>query len=230
MAHLGRLRDYEFDNGAEDIRGSGLYGINDEKLGEIDDVIFDHANGNICFLVVDTGGWLSSNKFIVPADRVRPYHKDKDDFYAGLSRERIEQLPAYDEKMLDKEEMWAEYEERHRTSWSESPVLHQEGTSNIITPPANQIPAASDAPTAEMSLRDIGGPDPARFTPARIADKFEMPKMPQTSPKPMESTRTAGPLPQADPVTGRLDRFQHSLRSRRDRWAEACPECKDKAA
>jgi uncharacterized protein YrrD len=42
-----------------DIRGSKLYGLNDEKLGKIDDVIFDHGTGEIRYVVVDTGGWLS---------------------------------------------------------------------------------------------------------------------------------------------------------------------------
>ena len=62
MAQCGMLRDYRFTNDAEDIRGSKLYGLNDEKLGKIDDVIFDHATGDIRYIVVDTGGWLSTQK------------------------------------------------------------------------------------------------------------------------------------------------------------------------
>jgi hypothetical protein len=55
MAQCGILRDYRFTNAAEDIRGSKVYGLNDEKLGKIDDVIFDHASGSIRYVVVDTG-------------------------------------------------------------------------------------------------------------------------------------------------------------------------------
>ncbi len=44
MAQYGMLRDYRFTEAAEDIRGSKLYGLNDEKLGKIDDVIFDHCH------------------------------------------------------------------------------------------------------------------------------------------------------------------------------------------
>jgi sporulation protein YlmC with PRC-barrel domain len=47
MAQCGRLRDYRLTNDAEDMRGSKLYGMNDEKLGKIDDVIFDHSTGDI---------------------------------------------------------------------------------------------------------------------------------------------------------------------------------------
>jgi len=77
MPHYGLLRDYRFeDEGtADDIRGAKIYGRDDEKLGKIDDVIFDHTTGNIRYVVVDTGGWLSSKKFLVPPDRIRASQK-----------------------------------------------------------------------------------------------------------------------------------------------------------
>jgi uncharacterized protein YrrD len=78
MAHQGTLRDYRFSNAAEDIRGAKLYGLNDEKLGPIDDVIFDHSTGLIRYVLVDTGGWLTSKQFIVPADRLRSSAEHKD--------------------------------------------------------------------------------------------------------------------------------------------------------
>ena len=61
MPHYGLLRDYRFDDRgtAEDIRGSKIYGRDDEKLGKIHDVIFDHSSGNIRYVVVDTGGVAS---------------------------------------------------------------------------------------------------------------------------------------------------------------------------
>jgi len=68
MAHYGTLKDTRIGEAADDIRASDLYDLNEEKLGRIDDVIFDHSTGNIRYVVVDTGGWLSSKKFIVPAD------------------------------------------------------------------------------------------------------------------------------------------------------------------
>ena len=39
MAHYGTLKDARIADASEDIRGSHLYGTNDEKLGKIDDVI-----------------------------------------------------------------------------------------------------------------------------------------------------------------------------------------------
>jgi hypothetical protein len=50
------LRDYRFADNVDDIRGATLYGQDNDKLGKIDDVIFDHASGTIQYAVVDTGG------------------------------------------------------------------------------------------------------------------------------------------------------------------------------
>jgi uncharacterized protein YrrD len=47
MAHYGTLKNTAITEAGEDIRGTHLYGANDDKLGKIDDVIFDHATGDI---------------------------------------------------------------------------------------------------------------------------------------------------------------------------------------
>ncbi len=57
MNHYGTLRDFRFsEKDVDDIRGSNVYGLNDEKLGDINDVIFDHSTGDIRYVVVDTAG------------------------------------------------------------------------------------------------------------------------------------------------------------------------------
>jgi len=114
MAHYGLLRNYRFDESVEDIRGASLYGRDDENLGKIDDVIFDHSTGTIQYLVVDTGGWLRTKKFIVPAGRLRASGKHRDDFASDLTQEQIESSPAYNEKDLDSEAKWGDYESRYR--------------------------------------------------------------------------------------------------------------------
>lgn len=93
MARYETLGDYRFSDtkeAASDIRGSNVYGPKDEKLGEIDDVIFDEATGAIVYVVVDTGGWLSSKKFLVPPDRIRPSLQHQDDFLVDVRKEQIE--------------------------------------------------------------------------------------------------------------------------------------------
>ena len=141
MTRYGTLGDYRFSDtqeAATDIRGAKLYGPKDEKLGEIDDVIFDEATGAIIFMVVDTGGWLSSKKFIVPPEEVRPSLQHENDFLVDLTKEQIETFPAYDGTALSSEEKWADYEKRYRSKWVERPVMHREATDRNITPTTQQ--------------------------------------------------------------------------------------------
>jgi len=139
MAQYGMLRDYRFTDAAEDIRGSKLYGLDDEKLGKIEDVIFDHSTGQINYVVVDTGGWLSTKEFIVPADRLRASAKHQDDFEIDLTKEQIESFPPYNEGDLESEQQWADYEGKYRSKWKADPVMHRAETDRNITPTTQQM-------------------------------------------------------------------------------------------
>jgi sporulation protein YlmC with PRC-barrel domain len=90
MPHYGLLRDYHVDDlgASEDIRGSHVYGRNEEKLGKIDDVIFDHSTGAVKYVVVDTGGWFSSRKFLVPPHRLHTSAEQENDFAVNLDKEQ----------------------------------------------------------------------------------------------------------------------------------------------
>jgi sporulation protein YlmC with PRC-barrel domain len=100
MAHCGLLRNYRFPDSseaAEDIRGAKLYGVDDEKLGKVEDVIFDHSTGVIRYVVIDTGGWLSSKRFLVPADSLKASVEHSNDFEVGLTKEQIESFSPYND-------------------------------------------------------------------------------------------------------------------------------------
>jgi len=122
------LRNYRFSDAAEDVRGSKVYGSNDEKLGKIDDVIFDYATGEINYVVVDTGGWLTSTKFVVPVERLRESIEHEDDFSVKLNKQQIEGFPPYDEGDLESDLKWADYEGRYRSKWETGPVMHRTET------------------------------------------------------------------------------------------------------
>jgi sporulation protein YlmC with PRC-barrel domain len=158
MAHYGTLGDYRFSDtqeAAQDIRGSKVYGPKDQKLGEIDDVIFDEATGAIVYLVVDTGGWLSSKKFIVPPGQIRPSLQHEADFLVDLTKDQIERLPAYDGTALTSEENWADYERRYRSKWTTGPVVDREGSDRNVTPTTKQQLHAGSG-TATARSQDTG--------------------------------------------------------------------------
>jgi hypothetical protein len=228
MAHQGTLRDYRFSDAAEDIRGATLYGLNDENLGTIDDVIFDHSTGLIRYVVVDTGGWLTTNEFIVPADRLRASAEHKDEFAVDLNKQQVEAFPPYKESDVESEKNWSDYEGRYRSSWQMGPVMHREGTDRNITPTPQQMPGSSPSERAaearsrtvqgtsgwsagsEGSAVDSGGSTTERVVPAGT-DSVVI------------SNSAVG-------IGGRWDTFQSRLRERRKEAVAGCKTCSGESA
>jgi len=149
MTRYGTLGDYRFADvkeAADDIRGSKVYGQNDEKLGEIDDVVFDQDSGGIIYIVIDTGGWLSSKKFLLPPSEIRPSVQHRNDYLAELTKQQIETFPPYDGEAITTQEGWDDYDRRYRSNWETGPVMHRAATDRNITPtPQQQIQSGSDA-------------------------------------------------------------------------------------
>lgn len=206
MAHYGTLRDYRFSEAetADDIRGSSVYGRDDEKLGKIDDVIFDHATGNVQYVVIDTGGWLSSKKFIVPPERLRASAKHKDDFETGATKKQIEAFPPYDEDDVGNGDRWKDYEKRYQAAWHDGPVQHRKGSDRDITPTADEMPAQPRSIGSQLSAReqaDLG----SRVIPAG-SDEVTI----QNS---------------AMGIGARWSNFESRLRQRRRDITQACTTC-----
>ena len=254
MAHYGMLRDYRFSSDVDDIRGASLYGIDDEKLGKIDDVIFDHASGTIRYAVVDSGGWLSSKKFLVPADRIRPDVKHQDDFHADMTKQQIETLPRYDEDSFkdnadQDEHAWSDYDEHYRKSLETTgDVLHREGSTHIITPEPSEMPATGEALPNESSLEPdrvaaiFNDPTPnsnrARMRPSGIAARAEDSALAgQSVPEGMETRLEEEVLDRKYPTGAgrsqsydadrarRLSAFEEHLRRNRVDIVSSCRSC-----
>jgi len=170
MALYSNLRDYQFGDATEDIRGANVYGANNEKLGDIDDVIFDVRTGDVRYVVVNSGGWLSSKKFVVPARQLMTREEGDNDFRVNLTKEQVNKLPEYNEKDLDSEERWSNYESRYEASWVEDPVMHRQASTHMVTP------ESTEQGTGSSSGRRI---DVKNATPRRIGQ--DMPRFGATS-------------------------------------------------
>jgi hypothetical protein len=211
MAHYGTLRDFHFtdiDETTDDIRGANVYGLNDEKLGKIDDVIFDHATGDIRYVVVDTGGWLSSKKFIVPPYQLSPSVQHEDDFRVHLTQQQIESFPPYNESDVESEEKWKNYEGRYRSEWVAEPVMHRVATDRNVTPTTKQ---QIDAGSGSL-------PDTV------FADEDET----ASDITPMRTETSLGVDPSCP--SRRWDTFEDRLRQRRQEIISACASCKTSPA
>jgi len=229
MTHYGTLKDARIADGSDDIRGSHLYGLNDEKLGKIDDVIFDHSSGNIRYVVVDTGGWLSSKKFLVPADGLRPSAKHENDFETSLDKRQVESFPPYDEKDLDSETKWAGYEGRYRSKWVADPVLHRAETDRNITATTQQT---SGNPVSERAAAQTQGWTTASRPPASTAaERAELEAASSTTDRAVPAGTDAVVISNsAVGIGGRWDTFQSRLRERRKDAVSGCNTCSQESA
>lgn len=239
MAQYGRLQNYRFTEDAEDIRGSALYGLNDEKLGKIDDVIFDHSTGSIRYLIVDTGGWLSTKKFLVPADRLHASAQHKDDFAVDLTKEQVEGFPPYNESDLESEAQWSDYEGKYRSKWEESPVMHRAETDRNITPTTQQMlgNASSERAAHAAAGEDTGEITTGSFTPGTrdnsLTDRtrnVEAGTDAFTTGGFAASTDSVEISQSASGIGARWDTFQNRLRERRKEVIStgATPESADR--
>ncbi len=203
--------------------------MNDEKLGKIDDVVFDHSTGTIRYVVVDTGGWLSSKKFIVPADGLRASSKHNNDFEAQLDKRQVESFPPYNESDLDSETKWSGYEGRYRSKCVADPVMHRAETDRNITPTTQQTSGnfASEQAAAEAHGSPTGSKPPVG-TGVRRADL-------DAASYPTERVVPAGTdsvviSNSAVGIGGRWDTFQSRLRERRKEAVSQCNTCSGQSA
>src|SRR5438067_3105 len=103
MAHCGCLEDQRVSDDVRDIRGTTVRGADGEKLGTVDDVIFDHDTMEIRYVVVDSEGWLEAGTFLLPADRISADGNDSDGLAAGTTKQQIENSPQHDKTSLRSE-------------------------------------------------------------------------------------------------------------------------------
>ena len=229
MAHYGTLKNAPITEANEDIRGAHIYGLNDEKLGKIDDVIFDHSTGDIRYAVVDTGGWLHSRKFLVPADALRASTRHEDDFETHLKKEQIESFPPYNESDLESENKWADYENRYRAKWVNSPVQHRAETDRNITPTTYQATGNLNSERAEASTHGTPPPRTPQFTGGSSRADFDAATSPTERAVPA-GTDSVVINASANGIGGRWDTFQSRLRERRKEVVTQCQTCSDLAA
>jgi sporulation protein YlmC with PRC-barrel domain len=170
MPHYGLLHDHKMED-IDDLRGAEVYGVNDEKLGTIDDVIFDHSSGEIRYILLKTGGLLSGKRVMVPANRVEPYGNHDDKFYAELDKERLEMLPEFNDDKLKTEGDWAQFEKNYEERWNDGTVMYNKDTGRIITPPTNeQVQPAGGQPLSQQARESLN----RDFTPQRMGKRDEL--------------------------------------------------------
>jgi sporulation protein YlmC with PRC-barrel domain len=175
MAHCGCLKSESVPNDVHDIRGTTVRGSDGEKLGNINDVVFDHDTMEIRYLAIHSGGRLDPGTFLLPANRVSVDRNHADDLSTEVTREQIENSPRYDQKSLASEKDWKKDEQEFKKYWEENPVMHIKGSDRIITPPEEPVSVQASSNEQGSSRPANSEVNPAELFPERISEVFSDP-------------------------------------------------------
>jgi uncharacterized protein (TIGR02271 family) len=97
--------DYEVASGEHDVRGWQVVAANDERIGNVDDLIIDPAAGKVRYLEVDVDrkvfGLERDRRVLVPIGSAQLDPKDKRVFLGGMTRAALSKLPDYSGATFD---------------------------------------------------------------------------------------------------------------------------------
>jgi hypothetical protein len=74
------------------LHGAVLY-ARDGEIGKVDEILFDDAQWTVRYLVVDTGGWLTGRKVLIPPIALGVLDWDRHLLNVNLTRDQVEQSP-----------------------------------------------------------------------------------------------------------------------------------------
>jgi hypothetical protein len=98
-SYASRLRYLDADDVDDSVvnfDGLDVRGHDGEKLGGVDGFIVDLASGRALYVVVDSGGWFRSRRFLAPIGHAVIDH-DGHALALDISKERLHQYPEFEE-------------------------------------------------------------------------------------------------------------------------------------
>jgi hypothetical protein len=86
----------DLDDSVVDFDGLDVRGADGDKLGEVDGFLVDPGAGRVLYTVVDSGGWFTSRRFLVPVGHLA-VDRDNDALTVDLTRDRLQRYPEFNE-------------------------------------------------------------------------------------------------------------------------------------
>ena len=87
----------DLDDSDVDFDGLDVRSVDDEKLGAVDGFLVDSGSGRVLYTVVDSGGWFTSRRFLLPIGHAT-FDRDHSALRVDVSRESLKRYPEFDEK------------------------------------------------------------------------------------------------------------------------------------
>ena len=81
--------------------GLTVYGADGEKVGTVDGFIIDADRRRAHYLVIDSGGWFSSRRLLLPIGHAA-FADDRTALRSDMSRETLRRMPEYDEERFSR--------------------------------------------------------------------------------------------------------------------------------
>ena len=175
MAHYGSLGDHRFTADVPDVRGADVYGSEDEKIGNLEDVIFDHGTMEIGLVVIAGGDRSQSHKFLFPVNRIFDDNKHRDGFAIGITKQTSEDFPDFDNRSLESKESWKKYLDEFKKFWEEDPVMHRRGSDRIVIPTPEELRASGNVSDSRADTEEGSGDlefSAGELFSQRISDMF----------------------------------------------------------
>ena len=87
----------DIDASVVDFDGLAVRGRDNEKLGDIDGFIVDVNSGRVLYAVVDSSGWFTSRRFLLPIGHAPTVNRVDKALRVDLTRKSLEKYPRFDE-------------------------------------------------------------------------------------------------------------------------------------
>lgn len=101
--HTARLRYLDaddVDDALVDFDGLDVYAVDGDKVGDVDGFIVDSTASRVKYVVVDSGGWFTSRRFLLPIGHAA-FAPDKKSLQTDVTRDALGRLPSFEHDRFD---------------------------------------------------------------------------------------------------------------------------------
>lgn len=95
-SRLRYLDAHDVDDGVVDFDGLNITGHDGGKLGTVDGFIVDLASGRVLYIVIDSGGWFRSRRFLAPIGHA-VIDQSRRALSLDISRDTLHGYPEFEE-------------------------------------------------------------------------------------------------------------------------------------
>ena len=108
----------DLDDSVVEFDDLDVVGTNDDRLGELDGFLVEHGAGTVRYLVVDSGGWFTSRRFLLPAEHVT-IDREAKRVRVDVSKGTLRDYPEFDEDRFGRfsDEEYHAYQRRLGAAW-----------------------------------------------------------------------------------------------------------------